>query len=131
MSLMSLLYFVDCLVTLQRTVGVTIGGFLGFLSAYFIWWSILTWNTYERNQYTHESERKKYTPFMGKFPKISAYILAFLLILNIFLPGQKTLYLMAAAKFSEKIIDGPIPQKAIKILELKLDEIIKDKQNDK
>lgn len=58
--------------------------------------------------------------------KICAMIFFGSLFFESLIPSQKTMYAMAFAKYSKQ---SDIPEKVLKVIELKLDDIIKEKLN--
>lgn len=65
----------------------------------------------------------------------SGIVLVLSVIINIFIPSKQTIYIMLGVKTTDVILEQPVTQKAIKLLEEKidkeLDEIKKDAKDSK
>lgn len=47
------------------------------------------------------------------------------LFITVFIPSERTMYMMAGAAISEKVIESKVSKQAIELIELKLEEEIK------
>lgn len=62
----------------------------------------------------------------------SGIVLVLSVLINIFLPSKQTIYIMLGVKTTDVILEQPVTQKAIKLLEEKIDkELANTKKEDK
>lgn len=56
----------------------------------------------------------------------ASIVLVVSVIINIVVPSKETIYIMLGVKTTDVILDQPIAQKTIELLELKIDKELKD-----
>lgn len=64
--------------------------------------------------------------------KVGAPLVSFLIVASVLIPSKQTVYMMAAAKVSQDIIESPdaklIGDKLLKIINKELDELVKGEE---
>lgn len=68
-------------------------------------------------------EEIKIMPWKSNLPLIMGIIL---LSIYPFIPSKQTIYTMIAAQYGQQVLQSPITEKAIKVLDKKLDDILKE-----
>ena len=85
------------------------------------------------SSYTKEYEPEDYSKAMEvwkfKWVKWPATVIVVLLTSSALLPSQKTMYLMAVAYGSQKMVQSEAADKVVKILNGKLDEYLKEAED--
>lgn len=113
-----LLYFIDVL----SSLGEIFGCISAILCAFFIF-SLICLFVIKANQIEGWEEDIQNISLCKKCCRLFLLFLIPSLIFAIFIPSKKTIYTMALAHYSK---DSIIPQKVLQVIEVKLDDIIKD-----
>jgi|SRR6185503_9549953 len=112
MNLVSWLYLTDILHSFDCFLGIVI-----FTTIVLFCISIVTFINLDNSKEDEQVEQiilKSYKKW---------WVFALIVILDLFIPSQKTMYLMLGSSF---LSQSNLPSKVSQVLELKLDDIIKD-----
>jgi hypothetical protein len=124
MSLVTLSYLIDLYVGFSNLlVLTTIFSFMTMILVYPMMHMLLD------SYFDDYDKAKKITQFYGpKIMKISAIVFLLTVLINFFLPSQRTVYLYFGEKYSSEIIkNNPIVEKTYKLIIKKLDEELGEK----
>jgi hypothetical protein len=112
MSITSLIYLAGLVNPLQ--------GFLGFISFVLVSLGCILIGCAASNDTLPEGEIKRIVLKLGKYFIIPAFIMS---IICVFIPSEKTIYLMVGTNYLK---DSTLPLQIQKAIQLKLDDIIKN-----
>lgn len=92
-------------------------------------WALWSSDSGYTKKYEPESYSKAMEVWKFKWLKWPATVMVVLLTSSALLPSQKTMYLMAAAYGSQKMVQSEAADKVVKILNSKLDEYLKEAED--
>ena len=78
--------------------------------------------------YDYKKDKERYFPTLNKILRISVVAWIIAALLQIALPSKGTIYAYAGISIAETVIDNPVVEKIERLVNMKLDEMLKEKK---